>query len=160
VATAAVTDEALMNIAPTPATAWGRAAASNFEPLLCVDQVLADVGAPAWQGELAPDRAQARYGSCSNTAAREWSETAFSFTAPVTGTYRIVLDEPEADDGSGRKLRLALRNGCEGWLIWGGGFSADAFAVDIGLEADQVLLIEIYASEAIDAPVPFQLSIY
>lgn len=159
VSIAAAIDEDLLQIAPMPETQWGRSAASNFEPLLCVDQVLTEAGAPVWQGELSTDRAEARYGSCSNADERQFSETAFSFTAPSTGTYRIVLDEPVPPDDDS-KLRLALRNGCEGWMIWGGGFGSDSPAVDIGLEAGQVVLIEVYASEGLQAPVPYELSIY
>lgn len=156
---AAVLDEALLDVVPETETAWGQRAASNFEPLLCVDAVLSAAGAPAWQGELEPRRAEARYGSCSNAEARDFSETAFSFTAPSTGTYRVVLEETGASDDEG-VLRLALRNGCEGWMIWGGGFSSSARGVDIGLEAGQVLLIEVYANEELTAAVPFALSIY
>lgn len=157
---AALVDESLLSIAPAAEDSWGQSAASNFEPLLCVDHVLTDAGAPAWQGELAANRAEARYGSCSNADAREYSETAFSFTAPTTGTYRIALDETEAASRSERKLQLALRNGCEGWMIYGGGFSGGSSGVDIGLLEGQVLLIEVYATEELDAPVPFELAIY
>jgi hypothetical protein len=102
----------------------------------------------------------ARYGSCGGGYARYFSETAFGFTAPTEGTYRIVLDEAVEADQVG-VLGLALRNGCEGWMIWGGGgFGGSAAAVDIGLEQGQVLLIEIYSGVGIDAPVPFELSIY
>lgn len=159
---AALLDDSLQGVTPRPETSWGQSAASNFEPLSCVDEVLLGVGAPVWQGELAQEPAEARYGSCSNATERQFSETAFSFTAPTAGSYRIVLDEPEqADSGEPGTLRLALRNGCEGWLIWGGGgFSANAKAVDIGLEAGQVILIEVYASQELDAPAPFELSIH
>jgi hypothetical protein len=111
------------------------------------------VGEAIWQSELPPRSPVQRYGACSGNAARDFSETAMSFTAPVTGTYRIVLESEE--------LRLGLRNGCEGWNIWGGGRRGDgAKAVDIGLVEGQVLLIEIYATEAHTAPLPYSLSIY
>jgi hypothetical protein len=161
VARAAVLDETLLDIAPSPESAWGQRAASNFEPLDCVDADLVDVGSPAWQGELAPDPPEARYGSCGDGAERYFSEMAFSFTAPTTGTYRIVLEEPgEGTVRDATRLELALRNGCEGWLIWGGGRGGSSAAVDIGLEQGQVLLIEVYATDEIDEPVPFGLSIY
>lgn len=156
---AALLDEELLDIAPGPSSTWGRSAAPNFEPLECVDDVIS-VGAPAWQGQLEPNPPQERYGTCYG-AQRQFSETAFSFTAPSAGTYRLVLEqaapEAEADEGV---LQLALRNGCEGWLIWNGGFVGTLPAVDIGLDAGQVLLVEVWAEQEISQPLDFRLSIY
>jgi hypothetical protein len=161
VSRAAVLDETLLQIAPLTESMWGLSAASNFEPLDCVDVALSSAGAPVWQGELTLDPPVARYGGCAGGAQRPFSETAFGFTAPTAGTYRIALDVPGAANVSDTgPLRLALRNGCEGWVIWERGFSATARGVDIGLEAGQVLLIEVFSSEALAAPVPFELSIY
>src|SRR5690606_18711060 len=65
VASAAAVDEALLDVVPSPERTWGRSAASNFEPLDCVDAELDAVGAPAFVGELLPGEPEARYGSCS-----------------------------------------------------------------------------------------------
>jgi hypothetical protein len=158
VSQAAVVNESLLNIEPSPRAAWGQSAASNFEALDCVDDEVF-VGAPAWQGELAPGTAKARYGSCYGVE-RQYSETAFSFTAPSAGTYRMVLEEAISRQDDGGTLQLALRNGCEGWLIWNGGFVGNRPAVDIGLEEGQVVLVEVWASRELESPVAFELSIH
>ncbi len=159
VARAAIVDEALLDIAPSPTTNWGQAAAANFETLGCVDETIS-VGSPAWEGALAPDPPTERYGSCYG-AERTFSETAFSFTAPTAGSYRIVLEELD-DVGAvpASTLQLALRNGCEGWVIWGGGFVGNTPAVDVGLNKGQVVLVEVWANSQLEAARPFRLSIY
>ncbi len=159
VARAAIVNEALLDIAPSPTTNWGQAAAGNFETLGCVDETIS-VGSPAWEGALAPDPPTARYGSCYG-AERTFSETAFSFTAPTAGSYRIVLEElDEVGAVPANTLQLALRNGCEGWVIWGGGFVGNTPAVDVGLDKGQVVLVEVWANSQLGAARPFRLSIY
>jgi hypothetical protein len=162
VSEAALRDGSLAQVLPEATGDWGPSAASNFEVLDCVDGVIAGPGESVVQGTLEPRPPKARYGSCGGRAEREFSETALSFTAPITGTYRIALDVPAGEEAPGRTplLRLALRNGCEGWVIGGGGRSNRSQAVDIGLLAGQVLLVEVYAASELEVAVPWEISIY